>query len=66
MYLLPNIIWVIKLSRIGWAGCVACMGVKRNANRVLMGKAEGKRLLVRTMHRWEGNINMFLSWDGRV
>jgi hypothetical protein len=36
------------------------MGVKSNANRVLMGKAEGKRPLGRTMHRWDGNINMFL------
>jgi len=42
------------------------MGVKSNANRVLMGKAEGKRPLGRTMHRWGGNINMFLRWDGRV
>jgi len=31
-----------------------------------MGKAEGKRPLGRTMHRWDGNINMFLRWDGRV
>jgi hypothetical protein len=40
--------------------------VKSNANRVLMGKAEGKRPLGRTMHRWDGNINMFLRGDGTV
>jgi hypothetical protein len=42
------------------------MGVKRNANRVLMGKAEGMSPLGRTMHRWEGNVNMFVRWDGGV
>jgi hypothetical protein len=42
------------------------MGVKNNANRVLMGKAERKRPLGRTMHRWDGNINMFLRWVCRV
>jgi hypothetical protein len=31
-----------------------------------MGKAEGKRPLGRTMRNWDGNINMFRRWDGRV
>ena len=38
LYCSPNIIWVIKLRRTRWAGNVACMGVKRNAYKVLAGK----------------------------
>jgi hypothetical protein len=33
---------MIKPSRMRWAGHVAQMGEKRNAYRILMGKAEGK------------------------
>jgi hypothetical protein len=34
---------------------VACMGKKRNGNRVLVGKANGKKPLRRSQHRWEDN-----------
>jgi hypothetical protein len=34
------------------------MGEKRGACRVLVGKLEGKRPLVRPRHRWEDNIKM--------
>jgi hypothetical protein len=43
------------------------MGVKRNAYRVLVGKAEGKRPLVRPRCRWENNIKINLrefGWGG--
>jgi hypothetical protein len=40
----PNIIRVIK-SRIRWDGYVECMGDKRGAYRVLVGRPEGKRYL---------------------
>jgi hypothetical protein len=33
----PDIIWVIKLRRMRWAGHVACMGDRRGAYRVLVG-----------------------------
>jgi len=34
----PNVILVIKLRRMRWAGYVACIGEKRSAYRVLVGK----------------------------
>jgi hypothetical protein len=36
------------------------MGEKRNVYRLLVGKAEGKRLLGRPRRRWIGNIKMDL------
>jgi hypothetical protein len=47
LYSSPNIIWVIKSRKLRWAGHVACMGKRRVAYRVLVGKPEGKRPLVR-------------------
>jgi hypothetical protein len=32
------------------------MGEKRNTSRVLVGKAEGNRPLVRPRHRWEETL----------
>jgi hypothetical protein len=40
---------------------VACMGEGRGVRRVLVGKAEGKRPLVRPRRRWEDNIKMVLQ-----
>jgi len=37
---------------------VACMGEKRGAYRVLVGKPEGNRSLGRPRHKWEDNIKM--------
>jgi hypothetical protein len=45
---------IIKSRR--WTGNVACMGEKRNAYRVLVGKPEGKRPLSRHRRKWEGII----------
>jgi hypothetical protein len=39
-----------------WAGHVARMGEKRNAQRFLEGKPEGKILLRRAKRRWTYNI----------
>jgi hypothetical protein len=36
----------------------------KNANRILVGKPEGKRLLGRPRHRWEDNITMDLREIG--
>jgi hypothetical protein len=41
----PNILRVIKLRRMRWAGHVACMGEGRGICRVLVGRPEGKRPL---------------------
>jgi hypothetical protein len=43
------------------------MGETRNAYRILVGKPEGKRPLVRPRRRWVDNIKMDLGetgWDG--
>jgi len=53
-------------------GHVACMGEKRGAYRVLVGKPEGKRHLGRPWLRWEDSIKMDLqevrwgSWTGLI
>jgi hypothetical protein len=52
-------------TRMRWAGHVACMGEKRNAYRILVGKPEGKRQLGRLRHRWEDNIIMDPRGIGR-
>jgi hypothetical protein len=49
--------------------CRACSanGEKRNANRILVGKPDGKRPLGRPRRRWVDNIKMDLreiGWDG--
>jgi hypothetical protein len=51
---------IIKSSRMGWAGHVACMGKKRNVYEILMGKPEGKRPLQRPRCRLEDNVKIEL------
>ena len=43
---------------------VACMGERRDAHRVLVGKPEGMRLLGRPRRRWEDNIKPDLQEVG--
>jgi hypothetical protein len=50
---LQSIIRMLKSRRMRWAEHVACMEVKRNAYRILMGNPEGKRPLGRPRHRLE-------------
>jgi hypothetical protein len=47
LYLLPNIVRVVKSRRMRWAGHVARIGKDRYVYRVLVGKPEGKRPLGR-------------------
>jgi hypothetical protein len=61
LYSLPNIVRVIKSRRIRWAEHVAHMGEERGAYRVLVGKPEGKRPLVRPRRRWVDNIRLDLQ-----
>jgi hypothetical protein len=56
LYSSPNIIRMIKVRRMRWAGHVARTGVNNIACRVLEGKPEGKR----PRPRWEDNIKMDL------
>jgi hypothetical protein len=58
LYSSPDIIWQIKSRRMKGVGHVARMGEGRNVYRVLVGKPEGKRPLVRPRHRREDGIKM--------
>jgi hypothetical protein len=64
-YALPNIIRVNKSRRMRSVGHVVRMGAVRNDYKMLVGKPEGKRPLVRPRRRWEGNISMGLREIGR-
>ena len=55
---------VIKSRRMRWAGHVARMGEDRGVYRILVGKPEGRRLLERSMRRWEDNIKIDLQEVG--
>jgi hypothetical protein len=56
----PNIMRVIKLRRMRWAG----ISLDREGYSVLVGKPEGKRPLRRPRSRWEDNIRMYLQEVG--
>jgi hypothetical protein len=63
----PSIIRVIKSRRMRWVGHVTRIGEKRNAYRILVGRAERKRPLGRPRRRWVNNTKMDLreiGWDG--
>jgi len=64
LYYSPNIVRVIKSSRMRWAGHVALMGVERGVYRVLVGKPEGRRPLGIPRRRWVDNIRMDLQEVG--
>jgi len=64
LYSSPNIVRVIKLRSMRWAGHVARMGEKKGVYRVLVGKPEGKRPLGRPRRRWVDNIRMDLQEVG--
>jgi len=51
LYCSPNIVRVIKLRRMRWAGRVARMRDRKSVYRVLMGKPGGKRKHGRHRHR---------------
>jgi len=64
LYSLPNIVLVVKSTRMRWAGHVARMGEGRDVHRFLVGKREGKSPLGRPRRRWEDNIKMDLQGVG--
>jgi len=65
LYSSPNIVRVIKLKRMRWAGHVGCMGEERGVYRILVGKPEGRRPLGRPRRRWVDNIRMDIQEVGR-
>jgi hypothetical protein len=48
LYFSPSIIRIIKSRKMRWAGHVVQMGEKRNMYRVLIGKSEGKKTIMKT------------------
>jgi hypothetical protein len=62
LYSLPNVVRVVKLRRMRWAGHMALIGEERGVHRVLVGKPEGKRRLGRPRLRWEDGCSG--SWRG--
>jgi hypothetical protein len=64
LYSPPNIIRVMKSRRMRLVGHVECMGEKRGAYRILVGRTEGRRPLGRPRRRWEDNIKMGLQVVG--
>jgi hypothetical protein len=59
-YASPNIIRMIKLRRMRWAGQVERMREKRYAYGILVGNPEGESPLGRLRRWWEDNIKMDL------
>jgi hypothetical protein len=60
LYSSPSIIRIMKSRRMRGARHVARMGKKRNAYRLLVGKAEGKRQLGKPRRKQVDNIKMDL------
>jgi hypothetical protein len=57
----------MKSRRTRWAEHVVRMGKKRNAERILVGKPEGKKLLGKPRRKWEEDIRRILErQDGMV
>ena len=63
-YRSPNIVRVIKSSRLRWAGHLARMEEGRSAIKILTGKPTEKRPLGRPRRRWEDNIRIYLEEIG--
>ena len=61
LYSSSNIFLVINSIRFRWAGHAVCMGKKKGAYRVLLGKCEVIRPLGRPRRRWEDNTKMDLQ-----
>jgi hypothetical protein len=51
---------VIKSRMMRCVGNVAQMGEIRNAHKILVEKLEGKRLLGKSMNKWEYDIKKYL------
>jgi hypothetical protein len=73
LYCLPNIVWVIKLRRMRWAGHVTRIAERRGVYRVLVGKPAVERhledsgvngrIILRWIYRkWGLGLWTGLSW----
>jgi hypothetical protein len=66
LYSPPDTIRMIRSKRMRLAGHVTRMGKTRNVYRILVGKPEGMRSLVRPRRRWLDNIKMGLREIGHI
>jgi hypothetical protein len=66
LYSSPNIIRMIELRRMRWAGHVAQMGEKRNVYGIFVGKPKGRRPLGRSRGGWVDNIKIDLRQIGLI
>jgi hypothetical protein len=72
LYFSPNIIQAIKSRKMTWVGHVACIGERKGAYRVVVGKREEQRPLGKPTHKWEDNIKKDLQeakwgkWTGLI
>jgi hypothetical protein len=64
LYSSSDIIRMMKLRWMRWAGHVARMGANRNAYRILVGKPGGNRPLGRPRRMWVDNIKIDLREIG--
>jgi hypothetical protein len=58
LYLSRSTFWLIESRKMGWTGPVTHKGEKRNAYRILAGKPEGKRSLIRPRRKCEFSISV--------
>jgi hypothetical protein len=64
LYCAPNIIRMIRLTRMRWEGHVTRIGERRGVYRVLVEKLEGKRPLGRPECSWRIILRWnFRNWD---
>jgi hypothetical protein len=61
LYSIPNTIRATESSRTKWSKRVARMGNRLAANRILVGRPDGRRQLGRPRRTWEDNIRTNLQ-----
>jgi hypothetical protein len=61
LYRSPNIVRVVKSTRLRWTGHVARMEEGRSVFKILTGKPTGKRPLGRPRRIWEDNMRRILK-----
>jgi hypothetical protein len=67
LYYFPNVVGVIKSSRIRWIKCVAHGREMRNVYRILVGKSERRKPFERPRCRQEDDSEIgvvFYVWTG--
>jgi len=61
-----HVIRVLKYRRTKWARRESCVRKRGSANRILVGRLDGKRTLRRPGRRWDYNIEMGRAWSEMI